>query len=94
MSTFDLHAIRPTAAQRERNEQRKAPEGADDECAICGRPINAESKTTRWVECVNGALNAAENTATIDHEGDGYMGCFPVGPTCARKIPARFLVQR
>jgi len=67
---------------------------------LCGRAVRV-APSTIWVECVGGALNAYPTDAPrldpdlpdlVQHgiEMAGYMGCFPVGPSCAKKIPARY----
>jgi|SaaInlStandDraft_6_1057023.scaffolds.fasta_scaffold273719_2 hypothetical protein len=93
--TFDLGTIQPSDEARERNAQRPVPtHGTPNECAVCARPINEDAKTTKWVECVGGGMSAWSREAPeADRQDGGYMGCHPVGPTCARKIPRRFLLD-
>lgn len=66
----------------------------DDECGLCGRPM-AVTASTWWVECVGGGITAVhrDDRHEINHARNDYMGCFPIGPTCARKVPAGFRFQ-
>jgi hypothetical protein len=104
---LDLSALQPSEAARERNEERRAPSDwspdETDSCVLCARAVRITSATI-WVECVEGALHAypadaprldPDLPALIQHGIDmaGYMGCFPVGPSCAKKIPARYRRQ-
>ena len=63
----------------------------DDVCGLCDRPM-AVTDSTWWVECVGGDCIAVhrDDRHEIDHDGGDYMGCFPIGPTCSRKVPAAF----
>lgn len=89
--TFDLSEIIVEQETFERNTQRRGPADADAECHVCGRPI--ATIRAAWVECVNGGYDCwPQDAAPSDKEDGGYMGCYPLGPTCARKIPARFIV--
>ena len=65
--------------------------GQDDECFTCGRPLERTPKTP-LVECVGGGTTAvhADDRQHIDRDDSGYMGVFPVGSVCARKIPAPY----
>ena len=66
----------------------------DDECMICSRPLRTAK--ARWVECIGGALiiipvldYTPEERAEIESCG-GYMGCYPIGRACAKKLPRKF----
>lgn len=56
----------------------------DDElrCACCDRAIKG---APQYVEVINGGDDVAAPGLGPDPDDPGYMGAFPVGPTCARK---------
>lgn len=63
----------------------------DDQCFLCCRPVRSESKGTRWIHIVEGGgLLARVGADDTQFDAAGDMGWFPVGPRCARKIPAAF----
>lgn len=51
-------------------------------CACCDRLLKGSH---RWVEVVNGGSDVAVPGSDPDVQDAGYMGCFPVGETCARR---------
>lgn len=52
-------------------------------CALCGKPIKDESATHHVVVIDGGAEFGTEDS---DENDRGYMGGFPVGPECLRKL--------
>jgi hypothetical protein len=53
-------------------------------CCVCGKkvmPYKAE-----WATVVDGGKRFAMRGEEIDDRDPGYMGMFPVGPDCARKL--------
>lgn len=98
---FDVDEIRPSQSVLDRNEGMKVPADHDSMCLVCHKSMKT-GPGTAWVECVGGALSAyPRDLPRLDpNKSDewqhgicmgGYMGCFPVGPACAKKIPARYL---
>lgn len=59
-------------------------------CACCGRPVDVRRPGTRWVTVQDGGATITDEP---DESDRGFMGCFPVGPECAKRIPAGFLVR-
>lgn len=57
-------------------------------CYLCNRPIR-EPLAAISLEVVDGGVRIAR-PGTADVTDPGYMGFFPVGPECARRIPAEF----
>ena len=54
-------------------------------CAWCGKPCG--EPWTFAVRVIQGGAAFANRDAPPD-DGPGEMGCFPVGPDCARKLRA------
>ncbi len=56
-------------------------------CAHCGRPVNDPwGHAVRVVQGGARYATAAENELPVSDPGD--MGCFPVGPDCAKTLTA------
>lgn len=58
-------------------------------CYICFLPINPENVT--WIEVFDGGETAfivenTQETFIIENNDSGYMGCFPIGPTCLKRL--------
>lgn len=72
-------------ARRARNEERAEDQGLES-CVCCGRGVKESS--VQYVMCVDGSVEKVANPAQIETWQDdaGFMGCFPVGPTCAKKL--------
>lgn len=89
--TFKLDSIRPSADRMESNTKVR-PRGWDsdwDECLVCHRPVNADKEGTIWVHM--STYNYLYLTALPEAETEeNSQGWFPVGPECARKIPADY----
>lgn len=68
--------------ERDANQDRRAPAGADDECLVCNRPV--VGARCAWVEML------VDLTVLIDEgprEGDAdSQGNFPVGRDCFARI--------
>jgi hypothetical protein len=63
--------------------------GDGEPCALCGRRISKEgAETGWWVEMGGGSDLFFHRDAQPDINDPGYMGFFPLGPECAKKIPA------
>lgn len=61
-------------------------------CQCCGRAVSA--KAAYIIVCDGGAsLVHPEDADSLLNDG-GFMGCFPVGSECAKKIPAEYLTTR
>lgn len=89
---FELELVSPPLETRERNMGLNVP-GASNVCALCWRPLREDSRTIE-VECVDGGMAAwPQDCGDADDHHPGYMGVFPIGPKCARKIPARYHVK-
>lgn len=60
---------------------------AEDEspCVVCGRPIR-EPSCGREVCVVDGGARFARVDETVDTDDPGFMGLYPVGPECAKKL--------
>lgn len=52
-------------------------------CVCCGKPLRGR---WRWVEVINGGSAVIHPSETADQNDGGYMGFFPVGATCAKKL--------
>jgi len=84
---IDLFALMPSERVRDRNENKDNPNDWDC-CYLCHSPVNPITST--WIEVLDGGqYTIVPESEEIDREDRGYMGCFPVGPTCARKIKAK-----
>ena len=87
---LDLASYYATWEQMEKNEARCGKPGAD-RCYLCHRPVSPTDKTV-WIEVVEGGGWAADQTqgSWVDENGPGYCGMYPIGSTCAGRIPKRF----
>lgn len=59
-------------------------------CMACGRALNPEKAKTAWI--VGGGalvLHPDDYASYVDDGGD--MGCWDLGPECAKLFPAKFL---
>lgn len=85
---FDVSAIQPSEAVRERNG---AKVGDGDPCVVCCRRVNWE--TARQLH-MSGDWKAYPKTVSVEDAETmpgGSMYFFPVGPECAKKIPKAYL---
>lgn len=53
-------------------------------CVHCGRKVSESNGT--WVEFVSGGGEVQVPFGTADQNDPGYMGIWPVGATCAKKL--------
>lgn len=88
---FDFDSIRPSEAVQDRNLNR-ATKGEGYRCMSCCLPIDENSPKTVWVH-MSGHGKLYPNTVSCEDaekmpEGSMYM--HPVGPECAKKIPANY----
>ena len=70
----------------------KASHAADQEfCYVCGRKLGANPL---YFEVIEGGDLRLQNGTEYDVQSDaGYMGCFPVGSTCANKFAPNILFK-
>lgn len=54
----------------------------DHFCCVCQRDIKGAA--AGWLHFVGGGMQEITDSQNFDAAGD--MGCFPVGPECARKV--------
>jgi len=59
-------------------------------CAVCDRPVGDYPK---YIEVIDGGSSVAAPGLGPDPNDPGYMGFFPVGPTCAKKYFRGFTVN-
>ena len=105
-STEGIRTVRfETTEDHDKNEGRAYEKHGEDQanpCCICGRHTDG----SRWVSVGGGGLGPGYGYSSfIIHPDDaqrdivlddpGYMGCFDIGPTCARrqKITAEYINQ-
>ena len=63
------------------------PKEGEGECFLCGRGVKMH-KRTAWVELFEGGSLLADQSVKDANQSDsGYMGCYPIGPNCKRKLP-------
>lgn len=74
----------PESPEKEANENRL--EAGEDGCVCCGRKVNPN--TAKWVH-MSTAWKAVPRGTELPAED--CQGWFPVGPSCAKNIPAQFL---
>lgn len=61
-------------------------EQTDETCCVCGR------KAGRYIALVvDGGGRFGDPKTDDDQEDPGYMGWWPVGSTCKRKLPAHYV---
>jgi len=73
------------AERKERNRRLRTPEGwSGAECLICKRPIRDDRKAV-YVH-----LTTSYELVPVDTDPEDSQGCWPVGPECARKVPATY----
>lgn len=90
---FDLDFIWPEFERVEKNRliRPKGWTASWDECHVCGRPLNPE-RISFLVHMSTG--NTLYPKSITDAEAEAYpegdQGWFPVGPECAKKIPAAY----
>jgi hypothetical protein len=57
-------------------------QGSMKHCAACGRKLQGKPQ---MVEVIDGGAQVGTPDLEWDTTDAGYMGLFPVGPTCAKK---------
>tara|TARA_R110000824_G_scaffold176239_1_gene355133 strand:- start:24002 stop:24373 length:372 start_codon:yes stop_codon:yes gene_type:complete len=97
---FHFEEIQPSFEKMEKNRNRKRSPKCDNDCYICGRGIVSDRAV--WVEMLDGFMvdrvkkealfgdSDIYNLFTYTPELPDHMGAYPVGPACAKKIPANF----
>lgn len=90
MELFDLSSVQPSAETIEKNQSRV---GHADPCVVCGKKVN--SLTAKWVHvsCSGNLYPVEVSTEEANNLPEGTMFFFPIGPECAKKIPAGYLHQ-
>lgn len=73
----------------ERNRRRRLKEGCSERCFFCSSPIRDDVQAAYVHMTVDGCLVPANEELDEEH---GSQGCFPVGPECKKRVPARFLI--
>lgn len=63
---------------------RKKPVG-EAGCVMCGRPLNSAHWGMVFVDGSTDTAAALDDEASFEDD-PGFMGCFPIGSECARKI--------
>ena len=92
---LDLDKIRPAPERFEANWRLPYRRGHDDNCALCGRPVNTEATSTRWVYLPDG-WNAWPAEVEVPPEAlrnTNNMGYFVIGPRCAKKLPKKYTIK-
>lgn len=84
---LDLDNLRPSDTVLDRNRRKPGIEGGD-ECFICDSPV--KPGTEFMVVCVDGGRTMVPDERFTDRHDPGFMGAYPVGPTCARKVRKLF----
>ena len=69
----------------DRNSKAKSNVENRQDCHICGKGVNSRTCTT-WVE-----LDTDATLIAVGVEDEESMGCYPVGPECAKKVDPKFL---
>lgn len=87
-------------ARREANRLKPTPDGwSGAECLFCCKPIRDDSKAVHVhmltsLELVPAGVEVPEDGFQSEgYEGDLSQGLWPVGPECARKVPARYRIK-
>lgn len=80
---LDFNAIQRPDDERERNEKRTC-KGGEEPCILCGRKTDSEL----FVH-----LSTSYRLISVGQEVDeaSDQGWFPVGPECAKKLPAEYV---
>ena len=69
------------------NEERGT--GGKEPCVLCGRGLTEKAIDNGWwVEMGHGGLVLFHTADEPDTADPGYMGFFPLGSECAKRIPA------
>lgn len=77
--------ITPFSGKRlHENEERAFEQGLEETCCVCGRGI--KNNKGFWAEVKNGGAAFVAEGETVEKNHPGYMGCYTVGPACARKL--------
>jgi len=75
-----------------RNRMYKRVDLGDSACILCGRPTNDKHLGYGVVVCDGGSRLVHPDDAHMVESDPGFMGWFPVGSTCVKKVPAAFRV--
>ena len=68
-------------------------QGDSEPCYLCNREIKAD-KIKEHIEIIGGgsAIASQAQREKIDFDHSGYMGCFPVGSYCKKKLPQEAII--
>jgi hypothetical protein len=72
----------------------RVPDGPDfdDECFLCGRPVVTSRCEYVHMSTGNELIHTSEVEA-LGRDPDDSQGCFPIGSSCARKIPKGYRIR-
>lgn len=73
----------PFGPEYQRREERQGGL-SDDACCVCGKPV--KSDPVPFATVLDGGSRFAGADETIDTADPGYMGGYPVGPSCAKRL--------
>jgi len=81
----ETETIKPFSGKRiHQNEERAADKGLEETCCICGNGI--KDRKGFWAEVMEGGSRFVAEGEEPNTDDAGYMGCYTVGPACARKL--------
>jgi len=93
---FDAEALKPTPEKWEENENRGA-RNADDNCYLCNRAIVSKGAwhvhpESSFDRLIRSDIGTPQDAGPIVIEGETHyeQGWFPVGSTCAKRIPLAY----
>lgn len=89
--SIDLTPYHAADAVRERNSNREEKDETG-RCPLCEAPLTAkQAEAGLWVH-INSHTNEAFHES-VSWDDPRSQGGFPVGPSCAKKIPAGYVVK-
>ena len=74
----------PFSGSKYSENEERCTEG-DEACVLCGKAVS-NPKEAPAAEVYDGGAKFVLEGETTDTSDPGYMGCYVVGPTCARKL--------
>jgi hypothetical protein len=86
---FDLASVQPAQAVIEANQARLR--GDQEPCAVCGRAVRNVFALQIHLSERGNVYPISIDTDEARHLPEGTMYFYPVGPDCAKKIPAGYL---
>ncbi|UDL16677.1 hypothetical protein SEA_ATUIN_284 [Arthrobacter phage Atuin] len=88
MIMFNLESVQPDAETIAKNQSKV---GDADPCVVCGKKVNALKSKWVHLSCYGNLYPAEITTEDAANFPEGTMFFFPVGPECAKKIPAEYI---